>query len=216
MISKKIFHGAIFDVDATLVDTVSVINDIWRAWSIEKGIDFATIYPHIHGRKVNETLEAVDSSFNNEAEIEKVKSIAIEEMSHAKPISGALDFVSKIPINLWGIATSGPCEIARTSISASGFSIPSIMICGEDVENGKPHPEPFVSAALSLGFSPDQCIAFEDSPAGVKSAKDAGCYTVALRTSHADDELSQADTIVNDFNDINIEIINDKLLISFV
>lgn len=214
MIGNKSFQGVIFDVDATLVDTISVINDIWQMWSTDKSIDFATVYPHIHGRKVNETLSYVNQKFNNEDEISKIKFIAIEKMSYAKPISGAVDFVNKIPNHLWGIATSGPYDIAKKSLSASGFILPNVMICGEDVQRGKPNPEPFITAAIALGFAPERCIAFEDSPAGVISAKDAGCYTIALRTSHTDNELYQADTIINDFNDIDIVMNNENTSIN--
>lgn len=214
MIGNKYFQGVIFDVDATLVDTISVINDIWQTWSNEKSLDFATVYPYIHGRKINETLSYVNPKFNNEDEIYKIKSIAIEKMSYAKPITGAIEFVNKIPNHLWGIATSGPHGIALKSLSASGFNLPNVMICGENVQRGKPNPEPFITAAIALGFVPEQCIAFEDSPAGIISAKDAGCYTIALRTSHTDNELYQADVIINDFNDIDIVMSNENTLIN--
>lgn len=214
MIGNKSFQGVIFDVDATLVDTISVINDIWQTWSTVNSIDFETVYPYIHGRKVNETLSYVNQKLNNEDEISKIKLIAIEKMSYAKPISGAVDFVNKIPSHLWGIATSGPYDIAKKSLSSSGFTLPNVMVCGENVQRGKPNPEPFITAATALGFAPEQCVVFEDSPAGIRSAKDAGCYTVALRTSHTDDELYQADTIINNFNDIYIVMRNKNTSIN--
>jgi len=208
------FKGVIFDVDATLVDTTSVIDDIWKTWAEKKSISFEDVYPHIHGRKVNETLEAVNPKFVNEADIAEVKGIAIEKMKAANAIPEALNFVNTIPRKLWGIATSGPKSIATTSLIASGFELPSVMVCGEDVSKGKPHAEPFILAAQKLGFKPSQCIAFEDSPVGVESAKSAGCYTVALKTSHSEKELQQADLIVNGFSDLNIVENNDRLSIT--
>lgn len=95
--------------------------------------------------------------------------------------------------------------MAETSLRASGFELPEIMICGEDVSIGKPHPEPFVLAAENLGLNAMSCVAFEDSPAGVKSAKEAGCFTVAILTSHKESELALADLIVNSFSDLAIE-----------
>lgn len=54
------------------------------------------------------------------------------------------------------------------------------IVTGEDVSRGKPDPEIFAKAAAMLGLSPDECIAFEDSPLGCDSARAAGCYVVAV------------------------------------
>jgi beta-phosphoglucomutase-like phosphatase (HAD superfamily) len=48
------------------------------------------------------------------------------------------------------------------------------------VTYSKPHPEPYVEAARLLGVRPDECLAIEDSPTGVTSARDAGCRVVAV------------------------------------
>ncbi|WP_256384349.1 HAD-IA family hydrolase [Photobacterium toruni] len=211
MTTPALHRGFIFDVDATLVDTISIINEIWKTWAEIKNLNFSDVYPHVHGRKINETLVAVDPKFNNDDDIAEVKSIAFEKMKSATAIEGAIEFVEQIPPNMWSIATSGPYNIAKTSLTASGFTLPKVMICGEDVTQGKPHPEPFLAAAKALGIPPEQCIAFEDSPVGIQSAKAAGCYTIALRTSHLDHELLAADTIIDNFNDISFKIENDNI-----
>ena len=54
------------------------------------------------------------------------------------------------------------------------------VITGDAVTNGKPHPEPYLRAAAALGVEPEQCVAIEDSPAGVASAGAAGCVVVAV------------------------------------
>ena len=78
------------------------------------------------------------------------------------------------------------------------------MVCAEDVTYGKPHPAPFILAAKNLGLDPKNCIAFEDYPAGIKSAKDAGCFTIALLTSHKKSDLALADLIVDSFSVLSI------------
>ncbi len=55
-----------------------------------------------------------------------------------------------------------------------------VVITGDAVTNGKPHPEPYVRAAAELGVDPVQCVAIEDSPTGVTSAAAAGCVVVAV------------------------------------
>jgi beta-phosphoglucomutase-like phosphatase (HAD superfamily) len=53
-------------------------------------------------------------------------------------------------------------------------------ITGDEVVNGKPHPEPYVAAAAALGVDPADCVAIEDSPTGVASALAAGCATLGV------------------------------------
>ncbi len=54
------------------------------------------------------------------------------------------------------------------------------VVAGDDVVNGKPHPEPYLTAAARLGVDPHDCIALEDSFTGVRSADAAGCCTIAV------------------------------------
>ena len=57
---------------------------------------------------------------------------------------------------------------------------------GDRVPKLKPSPAPYLSAAEKLGVSPGECIAFEDSPAGATSAREAGCFVVAIPNIYLD------------------------------
>jgi HAD superfamily hydrolase (TIGR01509 family) len=54
------------------------------------------------------------------------------------------------------------------------------LVTGDQVRNGKPHPESYLLAAQRLGVDPEFCIAIEDSPAGIASAEAAGCVVLAV------------------------------------
>lgn len=54
------------------------------------------------------------------------------------------------------------------------------LVTGDSVRHGKPHPEPYLTAAAGLGLEPGACIAIEDSPTGVRSATTAGVPTIAV------------------------------------
>ncbi|PRY54871.1 HAD superfamily hydrolase (TIGR01509 family) [Knoellia remsis] len=54
------------------------------------------------------------------------------------------------------------------------------VVTGDEVEHGKPHPEPYHAAARLLGVEPRNCVAIEDSPTGVRSAVAAGVPTIAV------------------------------------
>lgn len=53
-------------------------------------------------------------------------------------------------------------------------------VCGDDVPNGKPHPDPYVRGAQLLGVEPSNCLAIEDSPTGTAAAEAAGCSVLVV------------------------------------
>ena len=56
----------------------------------------------------------------------------------------------------------------------------NVVVAGDEVANGKPHPEPYLTAAAKLGVAPHLCVALEDSPTGTRSAVAAGCVVYAI------------------------------------
>ncbi|HXP20443.1 MAG TPA: HAD family phosphatase [Streptosporangiaceae bacterium] len=67
--------------------------------------------------------------------------------------------------------------LGRLAYLGVGFDV---TVCGADVRNSKPHPEPYQLAAALIGADPRFCVALEDSPSGVAAAEAAGCATVAV------------------------------------
>ena len=65
------------------------------------------------------------------------------------------------------------------SLASRGVSFAG-TVCGADVSEPKPHPEPYQLAAALVGAGPRSCVALEDSPNGVGSALAAGCVTIAV------------------------------------
>ena len=78
----------------------------------------------------------------------------------------------------------------------------SVVVAGDKVKNGKPHPEPYLTAAKRLGVDPSKCVVIENAPYGITSAKRAGMYCIAITTSLPEEYLKHADTVVNGLNDI--------------
>ena len=85
------------------------------------------------------------------------------------------------------------------------------VLGAEDYAHGKPAPDGFLLGAKKLGVKPEQCVVFEDSSAGVRSAKAAGMFCVALSrpTEHPQD-LSPADWLLEDLADFSLEKIRQK------
>ncbi|MFZ9628166.1 MAG: HAD-IA family hydrolase [Ilumatobacteraceae bacterium] len=90
---------------------------------------------------------------------------------------------------LAGLNAAGiPCALVTMSWSRFALAVVDALppnsfeaiVTGDMVSRGKPHPEPYVTAANVLGVHPHACVAIEDSPTGVRSAVDAGCRTIAV------------------------------------
>jgi HAD superfamily hydrolase (TIGR01509 family) len=77
-----------------------------------------------------------------------------------------------------------------------------VLISGNDVTQSKPHPEPYQQAVKKLALPPAQCVAVENSPLGIESAKAAGIFTVAVPFTLPPERLQKADHIVRDLKEL--------------
>ena len=70
--------------------------------------------------------------------------------------------------------------MAKQVVDAIDFDAFDVIVAGDDVLRGKPHPEPYLKAAELLGFDPKDCISFEDSISGITSAEAAGTIAIGV------------------------------------
>ncbi len=104
------------------------------------------------------------------------------------------------------IASSTPPENLQMFLSSTVLgNYFTLWISAEEVAHGKPAPDVFIAAANRLGFDPNQCIVLEDAPAGLRAAKEAGCFVVALETTHNKEELSPYDLIYPSGEDLDLQ-----------
>jgi HAD superfamily hydrolase (TIGR01509 family) len=78
------------------------------------------------------------------------------------------------------LVTSTPRDLVDVALAAIGPGLLRAVVAGDEVEHNKPHPESYLRAAALLGVPPRECLAIEDSPAGVASAEAAGCPVLAV------------------------------------
>ena len=78
-----------------------------------------------------------------------------------------------------------------------------VIVIGEECAHGKPHPLPYLTAMDLLGESPETCIAFEDSPSGMRAAAASGAYSIGVRSALSDTKLRAvgAKMTIDDFTD---------------
>ncbi|MBF4458734.1 MULTISPECIES: HAD family hydrolase [unclassified Pseudoclavibacter] len=78
------------------------------------------------------------------------------------------------------LVTNSTRILADAVVSTLDAPLFTIVIAGDEVDNGKPHPEPYLRAAEQLGVAPESCIAVEDSRRGLEAARAAGCATIGI------------------------------------
>lgn len=123
--------------------------------------------------------------------VEVVEARILEEVSRlivsrGKPMPGVwetIDLLSAAKYEL-AVASSSPLRLVRTALKTFGLiGNFSVLHSAEAEVKGKPHPAVYVSAMSRLGVDPSNCIAFEDSAIGVRAAKSAGAWVIAVPAS---------------------------------
>jgi beta-phosphoglucomutase-like phosphatase (HAD superfamily) len=100
----------------------------------------------------------------------------------------------RVPVGLVSAATR---EEIDPVVGAAGLAgLFTVVVSSGDVTQGKPHPEPYERAAELLDLPPHDVVAFEDTEAGVASAKAAGMHVVAVTRTLGAERLGQADDLV--------------------
>ncbi|WP_228701549.1 HAD-IA family hydrolase [Klebsiella sp. MS 92-3] len=181
------FRGILLDLDGTLVNSLDFVEASWSLWATKKGLEPGTVCHYLHGKPALSTLRHFMPDASEQIIIDEF--LALEEFEASNTdgitaVNGAVDFLRQleqlqVP---WAIVTSGSLKVASARIRQAGFPVPPVLVTSEDIHHGKPHPEPFLTGAARLGLSPANCLAFEDSTAGLLSATQAGCVVVEVLT----------------------------------
>ena len=198
------YAAVLFDMDGTLLDSTACVEGIWCRWAARRSIDVDYLMQHIHGLRTVETIARVAPHLDVEAEVAELEAEEICMLRGITRIPGAAELLAALDARgqRWGVVTSAPRRLALAKIAEVDLPEPRFLICAEDVADGKPHPAPYLAAATQIGCAPGRLVAIEDAPAGVASAKSAGMTVIALRTTHEDESLTEADLIVDDLRDL--------------
>jgi sugar-phosphatase len=186
----------LFDLDGVLVNSVVCVERHWRVWADEHGLDPEAILRIAHGQKTAETMRLFLPDLDSETEAARFAEKEAADMDGVCPIPGASDLLEGLPRQAWAVVTSGNRALALARIQHVGLPIPPTLVTAEDVTRGKPAPDPYLLAAARLGIEAHAAVVVEDSPPGVESGRAAGMRVIGLTTTHARQDLTRSDAIV--------------------
>lgn len=182
--------AVIFDMDGVLIDTEKWLNKYWRMAAAEAGFDMkpeeALAIRSLAGKYASAYLQGIyGAGFSYWTIRERRKELMKEHIAthgiDKKPgVDEILDYLSGRGIKT-AVATATDPVRAKDYLTKIGvYDKFDRIICATMVENGKPKPDIYLYACEQIGEQPQDCIAVEDSPNGVRAAVEAGLRTIMV------------------------------------
>ncbi|MBQ4680869.1 HAD-IA family hydrolase [Aeromonas dhakensis] len=173
-------RALLLDMDGTLVHSTGEVETVWRLWCRRHRLDPEPVLAMCHGVRSREVIRTLAPQLDLAQEVALLDDLEIHHTGQAEALAGARPLLASLPVERWAVVTSASQRVARHRLHSAGLPLPALLVGAEDVEHGKPDPEPYLLAAEHLGLAAADCLVFEDAPAGISSALRAGCRVVQV------------------------------------
>jgi beta-phosphoglucomutase len=196
--------AVILDYDGTLIDNMQIHYDSFvKALEGRKKITPRELFL-LEGGKVLPITSTLVSGLNlDNHEIDKI--IDKKRRIYEKSVKGlrmrpeALRLVRKLrKLNYKvGLATGSPREVVAINISPRELQLFDHVTTSDETRKPKPDPEPYLKCVEGLGVKSEECVAIDNAPLGVESAKSAGMICIALTSTVTKEDLKRADFVID-------------------
>jgi beta-phosphoglucomutase len=215
MTSKPLFdrrpEAVLFDMDGVLSDTMPRHFDAWRQVFQAVGIELNRTEVYLREGEAG-TVSARDFllAAGRPAGEEEVRRIVAEKeklfkrKAEVRLFPGAEELIAELsrrelPLAL--VTGTSQREVERV-LPPDMLGRFASVVTGDMVRQGKPHPEPYLAALDELGAEPSATVVVENAPYGIRSAKSAGAYVVAVETSLPASYLAGADLVLGSLDGV--------------
>lgn len=203
-LADEVFEAVIFDMDGTLIDSTPAVQRAWAVWAAEYALVPEEVQVH-HGVPSAGVVRAVLPEHLHESAMARITELEVADTGDVVVLPGATEALAALHGNRSAIATSCTRPLADVRIAASGLVPPAVVVTADEIEHGKPAPDPFLEAARRLGVDPTRCLVVEDAPKGLEGAHAAGCFTLAVSTTMGQEDL-HADAVVFDLSEVEFTL----------
>jgi pseudouridine 5'-phosphatase len=189
-------RAVVFDLDGLMFNTEDLYDLVGARLLARRGQRFtAELKRAMMGRPSPIALQIMIDAHQLPATVPQLEQESDEIFAEIlaaqlKPMAGLPDLLGALEAAAIpkAIATSSRRSFAKTVLSYFGYEPRfAFLLTAEDVIQGKPHPEIYLTAAQRLGLVPSQVLVLEDSENGCRAAAAAGAFTVAVPSQHSHD-----------------------------
>ncbi|WP_248746113.1 MULTISPECIES: HAD family hydrolase [unclassified Pseudomonas] len=206
MVEGQRFAAFLFDMDGTLLNSIASAERVWAQWAVRHGLDVEAFLQTIHGVRSIETVRRQNlPGIDPEREAAVITQAEIDDVEGVIAIEGAKAFLASLPPERWAIVTSAPRALAERRMAAAGLDFPPLVITAEDIAHGKPAPDCYLLAAQRLGVRPQDCLVFEDAPAGITAGEAAEARVVVISATHAH-PMETPHRVLADYQQVAVDI----------
>ncbi|KAF4984989.1 hypothetical protein FDECE_16916 [Fusarium decemcellulare] len=207
------FDGFLFDMDGTIIDSTEAVVKHWQTIGNEIGVAPEVILETSHGRRSIDILKLLAPEKANWDYVRDMEGRLPKYHGHeAVEIPGARSMIEALiaESSPWAIVTSGTVPLVTGWLRARDLPTPPSdrLVTAESVEVGKPDPACYRLGRERLGLQGQdaQVLVLEDSPAGIRAGKAAGCKVLGLVTSHTVEQVVSAepDWVVQDLSSVKV------------
>lgn len=214
------FKAVIFDMDGVIIDSEPIHYRVVKRFANDLGFDisfqdwqeFIGSKQEIIWLRLKEKYKLLQAVDDLVSEHRKRYMQELQTLRDEKPIKGVDTLIRNLYIKdiKIALASSSPRNNIETVLKM--FNIIdyfNVIVCGDDVKEGKPSPKIFLQAAKMVNVCPEECVVIEDSYNGVMAAKAANMKCIGFKNINSgNQDISKADKIVTSLMDINYEILN--------
>ncbi len=201
-------EAVIFDMNGVIIVDEQYHNESWvelcRRYSFS--ITDEEFKTEVMGKRDRDTLDFLFKRILSDEECNKyaderdgiVEGIVKDKLQLPEGLLELLSYIKEKNLPL-AIATSsrrGYVDFIMETFNLRRYF--PVIVTAEDVVNGKPDPEMYLKTAKKLNVTPANCLVFEDSHSGVKAAKGAGMFVVAITSSNSREDLEESTDVVID------------------
>ncbi|WP_121746746.1 HAD family hydrolase [Streptomyces sp. E2N166] len=198
-------RALLLDMDGTLVNSDAAVERVWRRWADRHGLDGDEVMKVVHGRQgyASMALLLPDRPMEqNHADNARMLAEETADTEGVVAIPGASEFLASLHGLPHALVTSADVPLSTARMAAAGLAQPDVRVTAESVGASKPDPEGFLKGAAELGIAPGDCIAFEDSGAGITAARAAGMQVVGVGPRAG---AHGPDVVVEDLTRVRVE-----------
>jgi len=184
---KGTFRGALFDLDGTLLNSEPYYTEFWNEIAAKFRPDITDLPDKCRGITPAVSIARFFPNEEDRITIARLLSEGEKNMT-INLFPGSMDYIRDLKshgIKCALVTSSDQPKIKRLFSKLPEFrNLFDYVITSEEFGRPKPAPDCFLKAAANLGIPADECIAYEDSIAGLKAATDAGAFTIGMITTN--------------------------------